>query len=367
MCWLTTAGYTFFLFPWYPLKVYQLFKNQIDINMGCKLFIQFKLLFKEDEKRLAKLTLLLSPIWFISGYTWYLSLAHTSVTANTIISNSAFIWTLILSVLLLQEKLSSLKIACCFFCLCGLIIVTIAGNNSEEEGVDQTTMGFILMVISTILNAIYDVFYKRFAPSSDSSSVPSSEPSSPESLTISSIQQFEGETAEEESEEEIANKNVPKVDQEVSFIDNLLFLGLTGFFVTILFWPGIPILNWLDIEEFEIPSQSTSVLLFFNILLDTATTFGTFAAISWTSPMFTDIALLLTIPTSVVFDVLIHNYILPSYGWLGVIMLVFGFICLVLADLLIDYRLSKQKQGETFPKWLDNLLCCSSAFYAVNW
>lgn len=378
MCWLVTTGYTFLLIPWYFFKIYQLYKNENYKPLGIKLFYNIKLLFGKEEKRLAKLTLILSVIWFISGYSWYISLAHTSVTANTIISNSAFIWTLILSVFLLQEKLSSLKIACCFFCLCGLIIVTFAGNHSEEDGVDQTTLGFILICFSTILNAAYDVFYKRFAPSSDNKNRENESISSPsiqenDEIDAPQIDDFIQDCDEEdpnnsevEQEQEKESVDIPRVDQEVPFFDSCLFLGFTGFFVAIIFWPGIPILNWLGIEEFEVPSESTSFLLFLNVILDGASTLGTFAAISWTSPMFTDIALLLTIPTSVIFDVIIHDYILPYYGWIGVTMLIIGFLCLLIADLLIDYRLKLQEQDRNLPKWLDNILCCSSTFYAFT-
>lgn len=372
MVWLVTAAYSFLLIPWYFLKIYQLSKQENTQKFSFKLFLKVKLIFGIDERRLSLIILIVSPIWFISGYSWYLSLAHTSVTANTIIANSSFIWTLILSIFLLQEKISSLKIACCFFCFCGLIIVTFAGDNSDEDGVDQTKLGFFLACLSTVLNSAYDVFYKRFAPSKKNKAIENeSEEKLMNNQSINGVEEneiLEHENSSEKEEIEVSKKDdVALVDKEVPLIDALLFLGLTGFFMAIFFWPGIPILNWLGIEEFEVPTKSISLLLFFNVVLEMATTLGIFATISWTSPMFTDITLLITIPTAVVFDVIIHGYILPLYGWIGVVMIVLGFLCIILADILIDYRLKAKEQGKEFSNWLDKILCFTSAFYAFNW
>jgi drug/metabolite transporter (DMT)-like permease len=52
------------------------------------------------------------PIWFVAQYLFTVSLAKTSVTSNTIISSSSSLFTYIISILILREQFTSLKLTC---------------------------------------------------------------------------------------------------------------------------------------------------------------------------------------------------------------------------------------------------------------
>jgi solute carrier family 35 protein F5 len=50
-------------------------------------------------------------VWFAAQYTFTLSLAHTSVTSNTILSSSSSMFTLLASALVLRERVTAAKVA----------------------------------------------------------------------------------------------------------------------------------------------------------------------------------------------------------------------------------------------------------------
>jgi drug/metabolite transporter (DMT)-like permease len=52
-----------------------------------------------------------APAWFLAQYTFTLSLAHTSVTSNTILSSSSSMFTLLASALVLRERVTAAKLA----------------------------------------------------------------------------------------------------------------------------------------------------------------------------------------------------------------------------------------------------------------
>lgn len=45
------------------------------------------------------------------------------------------------------------------------MIVVWVGSQSEENGVDQTLMGYILVSLATVLFAIYEVIFKKYGSS----------------------------------------------------------------------------------------------------------------------------------------------------------------------------------------------------------
>ena len=82
-------------------------------------------------------SLYLCPLYFLNGYTWYLSLPQTSVsgnitnicsmfnkykvlrkTGNTVVYNSSFAFVFVLSYFLLQEQIYTLKVGLCRSSIC---------------------------------------------------------------------------------------------------------------------------------------------------------------------------------------------------------------------------------------------------------
>ena len=356
MCWLTTSGYIIFIIPWLIIKIYDIKfkKNSVQEALVEKKFIG------HEEKKLFIVVGLLSPVWMFSGYTWFLSLSSTSVTANTIISNSGFLWSFLLSAILLQERISTMKVLSCVFCFVGLLLATISGDNSEEEGITQTWLGYALAILAAILNSVYDVMFKKFGPMKQNTA-----PEEP----VNRINESLMDSISVNSDDSVASKLnfhlENQVEKVVTMKNTLFFLTFTGIFVFLLFWPGMILLNYTGTEPFEMPDGSTSFLLFLNVLLDVASNFGILLAVSYTTPFFTDIGILLTIPISIVFDVLVHDYLLPWFGWFGLLFLILGFVFILFADSLIDYR-EKVLQTGGVKRMIYFVLSFSSAYFTVN-
>merc|ERR1712137_952007 len=81
-------------------------------------------------------------------------------------------------------------------------------------------------------------------------------------------------------------------------------------------------------------------ILILNILFDCITTLCMLLAINWTTPLFVGLGSLLNIPVSIVLDMIIHEYLLPVNGFIGIFCIIGGFIMLSLADILMDRPLT---------------------------
>lgn len=133
----------------------------------CKIISKPKLYFRPEEYWVIIVATISGLPYFLCGWFWYLSIPHTSVTANTAIYDSSFVFVFIFSIFLLKEKISLLKILSVIVSFSGLMLIAYTGSKSEENGVDQTPLGYILVVFSTILYAAYEVIYKKWGSKPD--------------------------------------------------------------------------------------------------------------------------------------------------------------------------------------------------------
>ena len=70
---------------------------------------------------------------------------------------------------------------------------------------------------------------------------------------------------------------------------------------------------------------------------------------SWTTPLFISIGSLLNIPVSIVLDMIIHSYLIPWVGFIGIILIVIGFLFLTGADLILS-KSDKHEQKSILSK-----------------
>jgi len=291
-----------------------------------------------------KLGALSSFPYFLCGYFWYLSIVHTSVTANTVIYDSAFVFIFLFSIVLIREKVSILKLLSVVVSFIGLIVVVWAGSQSVENGVDQTLMGYILVATSTILCSLYDVVYKKYG----------TKPKKKEDLNkkeddldlninsheISDIIGSKNNIMDELEEEENENEEKQKVvdAEDIPLESSLLFQGTLGLVTIVAYWPGLVLLNFIGFEEFEWPDVAQFELLMINIVLDSTNSITFLMAINWTTPLFVGIGSLLNIPVSVFLDIVLHSYVLPIYGFIGIGCIVLGFALISAADIILNRK-----------------------------
>ncbi|CAN6888271.1 unnamed protein product, partial [Brassica oleracea] len=124
-----------------------------------------------DEKgrwtrlRVAKVSLVICPFWFLAQLTFNLSLKYTTVTSNTILSSSSSLFTFLVSLIFLGEKFTWLKLVSVLLCMSGTIIVSLGDSESNSTAtVKNPLLGDVLSLISAVFYAVYITLIRKNLP-----------------------------------------------------------------------------------------------------------------------------------------------------------------------------------------------------------
>ncbi|CAH8343720.1 unnamed protein product [Eruca vesicaria subsp. sativa] len=127
-----------------------------------------------DEKgrwtrmRVAKVSLLICPFWFLAQLTFNLSLKYTTVTSNTILSSSSSLFTFLVSLIFLGEKFTWLKLFSVLLCMSGTIIVSLGDSESNSNATAKNPLlGDVLSLLSAAFYAVYITLIRKKLPDDD--------------------------------------------------------------------------------------------------------------------------------------------------------------------------------------------------------
>ncbi|XP_042517698.1 thiamine-repressible mitochondrial transport protein THI74 isoform X2 [Macadamia integrifolia] len=127
-----------------------------------------------DEKgrwtrtRVAKVSLLICPFWFIAQLTFNLSLKYTTVTSNTILSSASSLFTYLVSMVFLGEKFTWVKLLSVLLCMAGTIIVSFGDSSTTLSAIaTNPLLGDILALVSAGLYAVYITLIRKKLPDDD--------------------------------------------------------------------------------------------------------------------------------------------------------------------------------------------------------
>ncbi|KAG7576366.1 Solute carrier family 35 member SLC35F1/F2/F6 [Arabidopsis thaliana x Arabidopsis arenosa] len=127
-----------------------------------------------DEKgrwtrmRVAKVSLVICPFWFLAQLTFNVSLKYTTVTSNTILSSASSLFTFLVSLIFLGEKFTWLKLFSVLLCMSGTIIVSMGDSESNSTAVAKNPLlGDILSLVSAALYAVYITLIRKKLPDDD--------------------------------------------------------------------------------------------------------------------------------------------------------------------------------------------------------
>jgi len=119
------------------------------------------------------------PLWFLANFSYNWSLGKTSVTSSTVISSSSAAFTLLLSVVLLGEPLTLLKLAGVLLCWTGNALTAVGDGNGGGGGGDEgppppaappsvavadPVLGDALCLFSAVMYAVYTTAIRHYAP-----------------------------------------------------------------------------------------------------------------------------------------------------------------------------------------------------------
>ncbi|XP_027928217.1 thiamine-repressible mitochondrial transport protein THI74 [Vigna unguiculata] len=240
-----------------------------------------------DEKgrwsrcRVAKVSLLICPFWFLAQLTFNLSLKYTTVTSNTILSSASSLFTFLVSLAFLGERFTWLKLFSVLLCMGGTIIVSLGDSQSGLKAIaSNPLLGDIFALLSAGLYAVYITLIRMKLPDNDGKS-------------------GEASTAQ--------------------------FLGYLGLFNFFIFLPVALILNITKMESFSTLTWKQLCLIIGKGLLDNVLSDYLWAkAVLLTSTTVATAGLTIQVPLAAIVDTLTGHA--PGFmDYLGALSVMIGF------------------------------------------
>ncbi|KAJ8673502.1 hypothetical protein QAD02_004764 [Eretmocerus hayati] len=228
-------------------------------------------------------------LWFMANYTYQVSLADTEAGVVTVLSSTSSLFTLFLAAVYpsnIGDRFSLSKLVAVTVSFLGLILV---GYSDIARDPNHVPRGVILALVSAFFYSIYIVLLRK------------------------------------------------KVDHEDK-MDIPMFFGFIGIFNFILMWPLFFVLHSLKWEEFEWPNSHQWTFLIINGLIGTV-----LSEVLWlwgcflTSSLIATLAISLTMPISMLIDVVLKKVDYSCIFYLGTIPMILAFLTVSLLSHFDNY------------------------------
>jgi solute carrier family 35, member F5 len=235
----------------------------------------------------ARLSLEFCFLWFIANYFTAACLEYTTVASSTILTSTSSIWTLLCGTIVGVERFTFRKLLGVLASLTGIVLIStvdISGKNDENRGTfphktpREIAIGDALAFVSAVMYGIYSVVMKK------------------------------------------------KIGDE-SKVNMPLFFGLVGLFNVILLWPGFIILHLTGIETFELPPDGRVLaIVLTNSTSSLISDFCWAYSMLLTSPLVTTVGLSMTIPLSLIGQMVLDSQYSSATYWVGAGIVLLSFI-----------------------------------------
>jgi drug/metabolite transporter (DMT)-like permease len=340
------SGYSLTLIPWAYLRWRRTGRLSCCSFRRCQLFAEDAALVV-PMRQLLVLASFLQVLSSFSGFTWYLSLPATLVSANNAIYQSASAFVFVFSIFVLSEAVTLPKIVALLVCLAGVALVSFAPTSSAD-GVNQTVVGYLWVLASVLGYSAYEVFYARFSelrvvqwadvcrriahrqPHIQASATDASSPKSCSeenaSADTESLLPATPEPAPIPNAVVLPVTQSPALKAEIAAFN----LGAMGAITFLMQWPMFFVFDATGIETFEWPPAAKLRLLALNTVLDTLYNVALLFGIQITSPLWMSLGTILVVPASMVADKIIHNAAVSGQAAGGIVMIILGFAILQL-------------------------------------
>jgi len=273
----------------------------------------------------AKLALIFCAPWFIGNFSYQMALSKTEAAVVNVLSSTSCFITLLLSALFpsdSSDKLTVSKVCGVGFSICGVVLVSYSDLHIEGDG--TVPKGALWALSGAFFYSVYIVLLRRKV-----------------------------------SHEE--NMDVP------------MFFGFVGLFNAVLLWPGFFICHFTNSEPFELPTVKQWEFLILNGLVGTVVSellwlWGCF----YTSSLIATLAIGLTIPMSVIADMVWRKRSYEPVFMFGVIPMFFSFFVITMLthyedwDPCLDFLISTKRTFCTCWQKFVNFICCCCKRHRTN-
>lgn len=245
----------------------------------------------EDEgltlQETAKLALEFCMLWFLANYFAAACLEYTTVASSTILASTSSIWTLLCGSFLRVERFTVRKFIGVCASLAGVTLIStidVSGETDENRGSfphktpHELAIGDVMAFVSAVLYGFYTVFMKK------------------------------------------------RIGDETR-VNMPLFFGLVGISNVLLLWPGFIILHYTGIETFALPpTRKILTIVLVNSASSLVSDFCWAYAMLLTSPLIVTVGLSLTIPLSLVGQMVLDAQYASALYWAGAAIMVLSFL-----------------------------------------
>jgi solute carrier family 35 protein F5 len=238
-------------------------------------------------KQTATLALEFCMLWFLANYFAAACLEYTTVASSTILASTSSIWTLLSGSLMRVERFTLRKFIGVCASLSGVVLISmvdVSGETDENRGSfphktpRELAIGDVMAFVSAVLYGFYAVFMKK------------------------------------------------RIGDE-SRVNMPLFFGLVGLWNTFLLWPGFFILHFTGVENFELPpTKKILIIVLVNSASSLVSDFCWAYSMLLTSPLIVTVGLSLTIPLSLVGQIVLDAQYASIWYWVGALIVVLSFV-----------------------------------------
>ncbi|RDW88507.1 vacuolar membrane protein [Coleophoma cylindrospora] len=227
-------------------------------------------------------------LWFIANYLVAACLEYTSVGSSTILTSTSSIWTLIFGSMVHVESFSVRKLIGVLASFIGIILISsvdLSGKDNDSnrgnfphKSQAEIAVGDAMALGSALMYGLYTVVMKKRIGNEDRVNMP-------------------------------------------------LFFGLVGLFNVLFLWPGFLVLHYTGIESFQLPPTSkiwTIVLV--NSVSSFVSDYCWAYAMLLTTPLVVTVGLSLTIPLSLVGQMVLSRQYSSALYWVGACIVVCSFV-----------------------------------------
>ncbi|MCJ1264589.1 hypothetical protein MMC22_004462 [Lobaria immixta] len=226
-------------------------------------------------------------LWFLANYFVAAGLEFTTVASVTVLTATCGIWTLIFGASVGVEVFTLNKLIGVLATLAGVVLtssVDLSGDNEKNRGNfphksrKEIAIGDVLAFGSAVMYGIYTTVLKK------------------------------------------------KVGSEAR-VNMTLFFGFVGLFNTLVLLPGLVIFHFSGVEKFQFPpTQRIWAIVTVNSIISLVSDVCWAYAMLLTTPIVVTVGLSLTIPLSLIGQVVLYRQKASLFYWIGAAMVFLSFV-----------------------------------------